>query len=85
MFKEECEPSSIMQVQKETFRIKNGGGHLTVEGVDDGEQVCIYTTGGMQVGNGFVFNGSATIYTNLQKGNIAVVKVGEKSVKIMVK
>ena len=77
--------NGVAKVNTKVFLIKNDGGNLIIEGTDDGEQVSVYTTNGMQVGNDVIFNGTAKICTNLQKGNIAVVKVGEKSVKVMVK
>ena len=44
-----------------------------VKGVDDGEHISVYTTNGFEVGNGVAPNRCATINTNLQKGNIAIV------------
>ena len=50
----------------------------------DGESVEVYTTGGALVGTTTIANGNATIQTALSKGSIAIVKIGDKSVKVIV-
>ena len=50
----------------------------------NGEAVAVYTTGGMLVGTTTIENGSATIATGLSKGIIAIIKIGEKSVKVII-
>lgn len=77
--------NGLAEVKAKALLIKNDGGYLTVEGADDGEQVNVYTLHGMQAGSAISKNGRATVDTNLQKGSIAVVKVGNKSVKVMMK
>lgn len=81
----EGDPASIAEVHNESLFIKNEGNNLTIEGADDGEQVNVYTTNGVQAGSAISKNGKAMVNTNLQKGEIAIVKVGEKSVKVVVK
>ena len=85
IFIEEDATLGIAEVQTKSFFIKNKGGNLTIEGVTNGEQVHVYTTNGVQTGSAVSRNGKAVISTNLQKGEIAIVKVGEKSVKVVVK
>ena len=65
--------------------VKTDNGFITVEGVDDRTNVSIYTTDGKQVGSAISQNNTATIATSIQPGSIAIVKVGEKSVKVVVK
>ena len=65
--------------------IKNNDGCITVEGADDGERVSVYTLSGVQVGGAVCNSGMAVVNTNLQKGEIVVVKVGERSVKVLMK
>jgi hypothetical protein len=56
-----------------------------VEGVDDRTNISICTADGKQVGSAISQGNLATIATSLQSGSIAIVKVGEKSIKIIVK
>jgi hypothetical protein len=65
--------------------IQSEGGILKVEGVDDGTQVAVYTPDGKQAGSAVCRNGAALVGTSIQPGNTAIVKIGEKSVKVIVK
>lgn len=77
--------NGVVEVKARALLIKNDCGNLTIEGADDGEKVHVYTTNGVQTGSAVSRNGKAVVGTNLQKGEIAIVKVGEKSVKVVVK
>ena len=50
----------------------------------NGEAVAVYTADGVLVGTATIDNGTVTIATGLSKGTIAIVKIGEKSVKVVV-
>lgn len=65
--------------------IKSYGGVLTVEGLDDGQQVNVYGINGTEAGSAVSRNGQAQVDTNLQPGSVAIIKIGEKSVKVVVK
>ena len=65
--------------------IKSQGGMLTVEGVDDGQQVNVYGINGTEAGSAVSSNGQATVNTSLQPDNVAIVKVGDKSVKVIMR
>jgi len=58
---------------------------LTIQGADEGTQVSVYSINGTEAGKAISRNGSATVNTNLQAGSMAIVKVGEKSVKVVIK
>ena len=75
----------IANVPARTLLIKNNGGQLTIEGADDGEAISVYTVNGMQSGSAISQNGAASINTNLQAGSIAIVKIGNKSVKVIIR
>ena len=57
----------------------------TVKSEANGQSVAVYSVEGQLLGNATVSNGQATVSTTLQNGNVAVVKVGNKSVKILMK
>ena len=65
--------------------IQSDGGQLTIQGADDGTPINIYTSAGIHEGSAVSSNGKATIGTNLQSGSIAIVKIGSKSVKVVMK
>ena len=75
----------LVEVKAKALLIKNNDGCITVEGADDGERVSVYTLSGVQVGGAVCNSGMAVVNTNLQKGEIVVVKVGERSVKVLMK
>jgi hypothetical protein len=83
--KTEGDINGIANITAKALLIKNNGGQLTVEGAADGEAISVYTINGMQSGSAISQNGAASIDTNLQAGSIAIVKIGDKSVKVVIK
>jgi aspartate 1-decarboxylase len=65
--------------------IQSEGGSIKVQGVDEGTQVNVYGINGTQVGTAISQNGAATVNTTLQQGSVAIIKVGKKSIKVMMK
>ena len=65
--------------------IQSYGGIVTVQGAADGTPVSIYTTAGTQAGSTVSQHSMARINTNMQPGTIAIIKIGDKSVKTVVK
>ena len=57
-------------------------GTITVRGEQNGLPLTVYTADGKLLGSATMKDGQASISTNLQRGEIAIVKVGSKSVKI---
>ena len=57
-------------------------GTITVRGEQNGHPLTVYTADGKMLGSATMKDGQASISTNLQRGEIAIVKVGSKSVKI---
>ena len=62
--------------------VKNTGGTITVEGVENGTPVSVYTINGMFVGSDIANNDKATITTTLAPGTIVIVRIGKESIKI---
>ena len=65
--------------------IMSDGGMLTIQGADDGTPISVFTTAGMQKGSTISNGGRATISTNMQRGDIAIIKIGAKTVKVVIK
>ena len=77
--------NDVSQVAGRAVLIQSIGGVLTIQGVDEGTKVSVYNVAGVQTGSAIGKNGQAMINTNLQTGNIAIVKIGDKAVKILIK
>ena len=75
----------VAQIPSNAVLIQNEGGTLIIQGADDGTQISIYDIDGAKKGAAIIKNGTATINTSLQSGSVAIIKIGEKSVKIIVK
>lgn len=76
--------NGLTQINARPVLVKSDNGFITVEGVDDRTNVSIFTTDGKQVGSVISHNNRATIATNIKPDSIAIVKIGEKSVKVVV-
>ena len=75
----------VAQIPSKAVLIQSEGGILKVEGVDDGTQVAVYTPDGKQAGSAISRNGAALVGTSILSGNTAIVKIGERVVKFLIK
>ena len=75
----------IAQIPAHAVLIQSENGEISVAGLDDGTKISVYEVNGMQVGTGISNNGQAVINTHLPSGSIAIIKIGEKSVKVTMK
>ncbi len=62
--------------------ISANGGVITVKSEQEGQAVAVYTADGKALGSATVKDGQATVATNIQRGEIVIVKVGDRSVKV---
>jgi len=77
--------NGIANVAAQAVLIQSEGGSIKVQGVDEGTQVNVYGINGTQAGSAISQNGQAVVATNLQAGSVAIVKIGQKSVKVVMK
>ena len=77
--------NGIANIPANAMLIQSEGGTVKVQGCNEGEQVSVYSINGTQAGSSVSQNGAAIVNTNLQPGSIAIVKIGQKSVKVVVK
>ena len=75
----------VAEVRARAVLINSYGGLLTVEGINDGQIVDVYSLNGEKHGSAIGKNGAARIDTNVPPGSVVVVKIGNKSVKVIVK
>jgi hypothetical protein len=76
--------SNAVEFSATPILIQSDGGQLTIQGADDGTPINIYTSAGIQAGSTISRGGTATLNTTLQPGSIAIIKIGNRSVKYMV-
>lgn len=77
--------NSVANVRSNAVLIQSNGGFLVLEGIGNGTSVKVYNVNGILVGSTISNSDSAMINTNLPIGSPAIVKIGEKNVKIVVK
>ena len=82
---EESVPSGIEQSLSKTRQIQSEGGVLTIQNVKNGTYVSVYNANGTIVGSTISKNERAIIDTNMQPGSVAIVKIGEQRVKMIIK
>ena len=56
-----------------------------MSGLAEGTEVAVYTTAGTEIATATATNGTATLTTGLEAGSIAIVKIGDHSVKVVIK
>ena len=77
--------TGITRIHNDPVQVHHDNGHITVEGVEEGTAVSVYDIKGVQIGSAIVEGGKVFIPTNLQTGNIAIVKIKDKSIKVTIK
>ena len=60
-------------------------GVITVQSEANGQPIAVYGVGGQLLGSSVVSNGQATVSTSLAAGSVAIVKIGDKAAKVVVK
>ena len=76
---------AVTEVKALPVLIQSQGGTISIQGAPEGTQVAIYGTDGKEYGSAISIQGGTTIATSLKPGSIAVVKIGEKAVKVTIK
>lgn len=76
---------AVAEVKSMPVLIQTHGSTISIQGAAEGTPIAVYDIDGRQHGTGFAEKGCATIETSLRAGSIAVVKIGEKSIKVLIK
>ena len=82
---EEEEGNGVINISSTPVLIQTQAGEITLTGLADGTTVTVYSIDGKEAGNGVTASHTATVQTSLQTGDIAIVKIGIKSVKVVMK
>ena len=81
---EDEEETGLINTPAKSVLIQSHQGIITLSGLDAGTEVAAYNTSGAQLATAVATDGTATLYTNFSTGAIAIVKFGNKSVKIKI-
>jgi Flp pilus assembly protein protease CpaA len=76
--------TSIANVRANPVLIQSNGGVLNISGINDGADIVVYSASGQMVGSSKAMGNQASVFTNMKKGEIAIVKIGDKSVKVAI-
>ena len=77
--------NKVASVRAQAVLIQTNGNQLTISGADEGTVIYVYDTSGNQVGYSKASAGTTTIKTSLRSGEIGIVKIGDRSAKVLMK
>ena len=76
---------AVTEVKALPVLIQSQGGIISIQGAPEGTQIDIFSIDGKKEGSAIAVGGGTTISTSLKPSSIAVVKIGEKAVKVAIK
>ena len=76
--------ADIIDIPAKAVLVTSNNGTINITCSLEGESVELYTSDAMFIESTTIENGCATIESGLSKGDIAIVKIGEKSIKIII-
>ena len=80
----EITDTGIIDIPAKAVLVTSNNGTINITCSLEGESVELYTSDAMFIESTTIENGCATIESGLSKGDIAIVKIGEKSIKIII-
>lgn len=78
-------PTEAKQLQALPVLIQAEDGQFSVEGAPEGTKIAVYDASGVELGTAVSRGGKTFIPARLPKGSIAIVKIGERRVKVVTK
>ena len=75
--------NGVAQVRANAVLIQSHDGTLSIAGIADGTDIAVYSTSGQMVGSAKAHGATSTITTTLRSGNVAIIRIGDKSVKFV--
>ena len=75
----------VTEVKAIPVLIQAEGNTISVQGAAEGTDISVYNTAGIKLCSAIANKGITTLNTTLPSGSTAIVKIGEKSVKVLVK
>lgn len=79
------ETTNILTIPSKPVFIQCSDGVITLSGLTEGTEVAAYNTAGQELATAIATEGAATLTTGLEVGSTAVVKIGNNSIKIVIR
>ena len=76
---------AIAEVQAVPVLIQTQGNTITVQGAEAGTEIILYGTNGVQLDSVIATTGVASLNASGLSGSVAIVKIGNKTVKVLIK
>lgn len=76
---------AVTEVKAQPVLIQTEIGIVTIQGAAEGTPIAVYDLEGRKYGTAFSEKERATIATSLRPGSVAVVRIGERAVKVLMK
>ena len=77
--------SSAKEMNLRPLLIQANCGNINIQGAEDGTRIAVYNVNGRQIGSAVSAFNTTDVSTPLKKGDVAIVKVGQRSVKVIMK
>lgn len=77
--------TGLASVRSNPLQVESNGSILSISGAPKGAEINVYSLSGHKVGSAKATSGSADIITSLQAGEVGIVEIGSKTVKVVVK
>ena len=77
--------TDIAEVQAVPVLIQTQGNTITVEGAEAGTEIILYGANGVQLDSVIATTGVASLNASGLSGSVAIVKIGNKTVKVLMK
>ena len=75
----------VSNVRARAVLIQSNGNQLTISGAEEGTAINVFDISGKQAGSAKATSETTTINTTLRSGDIGIVKIGEKAIKVLMK
>ena len=77
--------TAVQSIEAQPVLIQANGQVVRITGAPEGSAIAIYDTSGQLMGSGKATAGTTDISTHLNNGDIAIVKIGDRAVKVVVR
>lgn len=77
--------NGVASVRAKPVMIQSQGGVLNITGAPEGSVINVYDLSGKMVDSAISNSETTVIPTNLKNGEIGIVKIGDKSIKVLMR
>lgn len=77
--------NEVANVRATPVLIQNNGNVVSISGTLEGTGISIYDLSGKMVGSAEATSDVTNVYTSLRSGEVGIVKIGDKAIKVMMK